>query len=248
MADKRVWFSDSGEGPPLLVLHPGGTDSRSMGALCGELSGYRLIMVDRPGHGRSSDIDGPWSFTGMAAAMAGVLDDLDTGPVHVVGWSDGAIVGVHLALQRPDLVSTLVFGGAVFHHRGWLDGVLSEEAPPSFLADSYAEVAPDGAAHWATVVRKSVELHRSEPSLTLTDLRHVGVPVLIVVGDDDEVRFEHLREMYDALPDAELAVIPRSTHGVIVEKPDVVAQFVRDLHRGGRSSGVAPRRRQRRGE
>lgn len=111
----------------------------------------------------------------------------------MLGWSDGAIVGLHLALQRPDLVSTLVFGGGVFHHDGW---------------------------------------HRQ-----------VRVPVLVIVGDDDEVRFDHVVDMYEALPDAELAVIPRSTHGLIVEKPDVVALFVRDLHRGDRSDGVAPRRR-----
>ena len=239
-------MSDSGEGPTLLVLHPGGTDSRSMEALCAELAGYRILLVDRPGHGRSADVDGPWSFAQMADAMAEVLDDLgDVGgdPVHVLGWSDGAIVGLHLALRRPDLVATLVFGGAVFHHEGWHDGVLDEGEPPQFLADSYAELSPDGADHWPTVVAKSVELHRVEPALTEAQLGRIDIPVLLVFGDDDEVRFDHILRMYDALPDAELAVVPRSTHGLIVEKPDAVARFVRDLHRPDRSNGLAPRRR-----
>jgi pimeloyl-ACP methyl ester carboxylesterase len=214
-----------------------------MGALCAELADYRLILIDRPGHGRSADVDGPWSFPRMADVMAEVLDDLDIEHAHVLGWSDGAIVGLHLALQRPDLVSTLVFGGGVFHHEGWHDGVLSDNPPPAFMADSYAEVSPDGAAHWTDVVAKSVELHRAHPSLTANDLRQVRVPVLVMFGDDDEVRFDHVVDMYEALPDAELAVIPRSTHGLIVEKPDVVALFVRDLHRGDRNDGVAPRRR-----
>src|SRR5690242_20725223 len=98
MARRGVWVSGSGEGPTLLVLHPGGTDSRSMESLCAELGGYRILLVDRPGHGRSADVDGAWSFAQMADAMAEVLDDLDGGPVHVLGWSDGAIVGLELAL------------------------------------------------------------------------------------------------------------------------------------------------------
>lgn len=56
-------------------------------------------------------------------------------------------------------------------------------------------------------------------------------PVLIIVGDDDEVQFSHLLVMYDALPNAELAVVPRSTHGLITEKPVILARFARDLHR-----------------
>ncbi len=78
----------------------------------------------------------PWSFAQMADAMAEVLDDRDVANAHVFGWSDGAIVGLYLALRRPDLVSTLVFGGAAFHHDGWLDGVLSEEDPPQIMGDS----------------------------------------------------------------------------------------------------------------
>ncbi|TFB67190.1 alpha/beta fold hydrolase [Cryobacterium sp. Hz7] len=238
-----MWVSDSGEGPPLLVLHPGGTDSRAIEMVCAEFSGYRQLLVDRPGHGRSADMVGPWSFAQMADAMAEVLDDRDVDNAHVLGWSDGAIVGLYLALRRPDLVSTLVFGGAAFHHDGWLDGVLSEEDPPKFMGDSYAELSPDGADHWAVVVRKAVELHQLEPDLSLARLSNVKAPVLIIVGDDDEVQFSHLLEMYGALPNAELAVVPRSTHGLIIEKPDILARFARDLHRSDRTNGVAPLRR-----
>lgn len=175
--------------------------------------------------------------------MAQVLDDRDVTNAHVLGWSDGAMVGLYLALRRRDLVSTLVFGGAAFHHDGWLDGVLSDEDPPQFMAASCAEPSPDGANHWEVVVRKAVELHQLEPDLSRARLSEVKAPVLIMVGDDDEVHFSHLLEMYDALPNAELAVVPRSTHGLIIEKPDILAQFARDLHRSDRTHGVAPVRR-----
>lgn len=236
-----LFFAESGAGDELLLLHPGGTDSAAMGPLSEQLPDYRRLLVDRPGHGRSADVEGEWSFAMMADAMAEILAPR-AAPVHVMGWSDGAIVGLHLALRRPELVRSLVFGGAAFHHGGWLDGVLDEE-PPGFLRDAYAAVSPDGVQHWPVVVRKAQALHRAEPDLSVEDLRGVTLPVLIVVGDDDQVHWPHLIEMLEALLDGELAVIPRATHGVIVEKPALLAQLIREFHREDRDAGVAPIRR-----
>ncbi|MGC5170472.1 alpha/beta fold hydrolase [Micromonospora sp. DT81.3] len=242
VSEQGLWYADEGSGPPLVVLHPGGTDSRSMTPLLDHLDGYRRITIDRPGHGRSADTAGAWSFADMADSIARVLRSLPVHDTHVVGWSDGAIVGLHLTLRHPDLIRTLVFGGAPRHYSGWRESVL-EGDPPQFMADAYAEVSPDGAEHWDVVVRKSAELHRSEPRLSLEELSTVTVPVLILSGDDDEVRFEHLIELYEALPDGELAIVPRSTHALIVEKPDLVARLIRDFHAEPRQNGFAPIRR-----
>ncbi|OOB91788.1 alpha/beta fold hydrolase [Rathayibacter sp. VKM Ac-2630] len=241
MDTSRIWRSVSGEGDPLLALHPGGTDSRAMAPLLENLPDLRWVVVDRPGHGRSPDVDGEWSFVDAADAVAAVLDELALPPAHVVGWSDGAIVGLHLALRRPDLVRSLVVGAGVFHHDGWREGVLGGE-PPEFLGDAYAELSPDGREHWPIVVAKAARLHETEPRLTADDLARLDLPVLVVAGDDDEVRFEHLVAMYEALPDGELAILPRATHGALVEKPDLLARLIRDLHHPD-GNGVAPIRR-----
>ena len=241
MDTSRIWHSVSGEGDPLVALHPGGTDSRSMAPLLENLPEYRWVVVDRPGHGRSPDVLGEWSFVDAADAVAAVLDELALGPAHVVGWSDGAIVGLLLALRRPDLVRTLVVGAGVFHRDGWRAGVLNGEAP-EFLGDAYGEVSPDGREHWPVVVAKSARLHALEPQLDPGDLGRLAMPVLVVAGDDDEVRFEHLVSMFEALPDGELAILPRATHGALVEKPDLLARLIRDLHHP-LGNGVAPIRR-----
>ena len=237
-----MWFSDSGTGEPLVILHPGGTDSRSMQSLVDELGDYRCILIDRPGHGRSPDVPGEWSFTAMADGIADVMDHLDVGDAHVLGWSDGAVVGLELALRHAHRVRSLVFGGAPFHFSGWIDGVLDGELP-QFLADSYAEVSPDGAQHWAIVAGKSARLHAVEPDVSVARLGELRMPVLVLTGDDDEVRFEHLVELYLSLPDGELAVVPRATHALPVEQPGLVARFVRDLHQRPRGNGFAPLRR-----
>nr|RZI36326.1 2-succinyl-6-hydroxy-2,4-cyclohexadiene-1-carboxylate synthase [Cryobacterium sp. SO1] len=163
-------------------------------------------------------------------------------PVHLLGYSDGAIVALHVALARPDLVRSLVFAAAVFHRDGWLPGVLDGEAP-DFMGDSYGEVSPDGREHWPVVVAKLDELHAVSPSLTADDLATLTVPTLVVLGDDDEVRFEHALAMFRALPDGELAVVPRATHGVLVEKPALLAHLIRDFHDTEKTDGFAPIRR-----
>lgn len=241
MTPSTCWSAESGAGEELLLLHPGGTDSAAMGPLAEHLTGYHQVILDRPGHGRSADVDGDWSFARMADAVAEVLQRHPT-PAHVVGWSDGAIVGLYLALRRPELVRSLVFGGAVFHHSGWRPGVLDGE-PPEFMREAYGAVSPDGVEHWDAVVQKARELHLREPDLSAADLHGVGIPVLIVVGDDDQVQWGHLIEMLEALPDGELAVLPRATHGAIVEKPALLAQLIREFHHGDRDDGLAPLRR-----
>ncbi len=93
------------------------------------------------------------------------------------------------------------------------------------------------------MVGKAKKLHRREPALTVAQLRFLLAPPLVLVGDDDEVRFDHLLTMLGAAPDAELAVVPRATHGLIVEKPELVARPIRDFHADEKSDGLAPIRR-----
>jgi pimeloyl-ACP methyl ester carboxylesterase len=242
MATVALTSRRAGSGEPFVLLHPGGTDSRSLEPLAAELPGYSLLMPDQRGHGRTPDAAGPLTFAGMAADTAAFIEAEVGGPVHLFGHSDGAIVALHLALARPDLVKSIVFASGVWHHDGWLPGVLDGEAP-SFMRDSYGEVSPDGVEHWDAVVHKLAVLHETQPSLTTHELSALTTPVLIIAGDDDEIRLEHLIAMYEALPNGELAIIPRSSHGVVVEKPALVARLIRDFHDPDRGDGFAPIRR-----
>jgi pimeloyl-ACP methyl ester carboxylesterase len=92
-------------------------------------------------------------------------------------------------------------------------------APPDFLARLYAELSPDGADHYPVVVAKLAEMHAREPTLTHRDLSGVQGRTLVMLGDDDEVTLEHAVALYRGLPDAELAVIPGTSDGLLVEKP-----------------------------
>ena len=162
-----LWFNVPGHGEPFVLLHPGGSDSRALDPLIAELDGtYACFTPDQRAHGRSRHVPGPLTFEAMAANTVAFLERSAETPVHLLGYSDGAIVALYVALARPDLVRSLVFAAAVFHYEGWLPGVLDGEVPSS-MGDSYGELSPDGRNHWPVVVEKLDALHAVAPALTM---------------------------------------------------------------------------------
>jgi pimeloyl-ACP methyl ester carboxylesterase len=132
----------------------------------------------------------------------------------------------------------------VFHHDGWWPQAIDpNNEPPAFLEESYAELSPDGAAHYRVVVDKLARLHQVEPTLTAEDLSTIPCRTLVMLGDDDEVRVEHGIALYRALPEAELAVIPGTSHGLLVEKPELCNAMIIDFLTNDPVSTFAPIRR-----
>ena len=217
----RMWYEQYGQGEPCVLLHPGGAgvDARALEPTVAGLSQtFRVFTPEQRGHGRTPDPGGPVSYEDLAADTIEFIETVAGGPVLLAGCSDGAVVALTVARRRPDLVRRLVLAAGVFHRDGWADGVLDGQ-PPEFLRASYGELSPDGAGHYEAVVAKLAAMHAGEPSFTAADLGEISARTLVMVADDDEVRLEHALELYRSLPDAELAVVPGTSHGLMVEKP-----------------------------
>jgi hypothetical protein len=117
--------------------------------------------------------------------------------------------------------------------------------PQDFLRQSYGEVSPDGIGHYGVVVAKLDTMHAHEPSLTHQDLVKITCRTLVTVGDDDEVRLEHAVDLYRSLTDAELCVVPGTSHGLPVEQADlcnmvITEFFTKDRYRPSRPSICIP--------
>jgi pimeloyl-ACP methyl ester carboxylesterase len=176
--------------------------------------------------------------------MVAFIEEVVREPAHLVGYSDGAIVAVLTALRRPDLVRRLVFVAAPFHLRGWLPGVIDpDREPPESLRRSYAEISPDGPDHYPVVVEKLARMHQEGPTLEPSDLEHVAARTLVMVAADDEVALEHVLAMYRAISDAELAVIPGTSHGLLLEKPELCNQLILEFLTSDPVETIAPIRR-----
>ena len=172
------------------------------------------------------DVDGPLTYSVMADDTVAYLDQEVDGPAHLVGWSDGAVVALLVALRRPDLVRRTVLIGQYYNSSGKTPGstIEADLASPDalgFLRDEYARVSPDGGDHFPVVHAKTMQMIRTEPEIDLGSLGGVAAPTLVLQGDRDEVTVAHSQAVVAALPDARLAVLP-GTHGLPLESPDVV--------------------------
>lgn len=170
----RTWYDDYGEREAVVLLHPGGAgvDARAWRPNLEALSAeFRVFTPERRGHGRTPDVEGPITFEVMTQDTIAFLETVVGEPAHLVGCSDGAIVGLLVALHRPDLVRKLAFIAGVFHYQGWAPGVLDATAnPPAFLERFYTEISPDGPGHYPVIVEKLAKLHATEPALTPPEL------------------------------------------------------------------------------
>jgi pimeloyl-ACP methyl ester carboxylesterase len=206
---------------------------------------WRVLVPDRRGHGRTPDVPGAFTYEAMAADTAAFLEALGVpGPVHLVGWSDGANVALQLAFERPDLVRSVVAIGVNVRpeglHPAFVATMEGDMAGPegAALAGLYGTQSPDGIEHWPVVVAKTIEMWRTGPSLSWSDCARITCPVLVLAGDDDCITYEHTTGLFEALPAGQLAVVPGTSHLVQREKPALVNTLIVDF-----LSDPTPRRR-----
>jgi pimeloyl-ACP methyl ester carboxylesterase len=241
----RTWYEEHGAGDPLALLHPGGADARAWAPNLDALAArFHVFTPERRGHGRTPDVEGPITYELMAADTIAFLEGIVGGAAHLVGCSAGANVALLVAVRRPDLVRRLVLISGVFHRDGWIPEAIDPEAsPPEVLARGYAELSPDGPDHFPVVNAKLARMNWEEPTLTASDLSGVTSRALVMVGDDDEIKFEHVIAMYCRIPDAELAVVPGTSHGLLHEKPALCNTIIVDFLTTEPVPTIAPVRR-----
>jgi pimeloyl-ACP methyl ester carboxylesterase len=116
--------------------------------------------------------------------------------------------------------------------------------PPPAIVQMYGEVSPDGAEHFPVVMRKIAEAMAAGPWPTEADLARVRCRTLVMASDDDIVSLEHTLTLYRAIPDAELAIVPATTHVLVHEKPALCTQLVREFLAADRGTLIMPIRRQ----
>jgi pimeloyl-ACP methyl ester carboxylesterase len=241
-----LYYERHGEGSPLVLLHGAlGTIESCFAGLLPELAGhFEVVAVELQGHGRSRDIARPLTYEAMAGDVAALLKALDILRAHIVGYSMGGAVGLQLALDRPELVDRLVFaGGASFDPGGEYPELKAsfESFDPHQLDGSrwheaYRRVAPDPDA-WTSLVIKLNELDRSGQAWSREQLAGMQTPTLLINGDADIVRPEHVVEMFRLLgggvpgdlvgiPQSQLALLPGTSHEGLLDRVDWLSSMI----------------------
>jgi pimeloyl-ACP methyl ester carboxylesterase len=241
----RTWYDEHGEGEPLALLHPRGADARAWAPnLEALVEHFHVFTPERRGHGRTPDVEGPITYESMAADTVAFVEEVVREPAHLVGSSAGASLALLVALRRPELVRRLVLVSGVSHRDGWVASAIDPNtSPPEVLVRGYEELSPDGPDHFRVVSAKLKRMNREEPTLAASELRRVTKRTLVMLGDDDEVVLEHAIAMYRGLPDAELAVVPGTSHGLLHEKPALCNSIILEFLTTEPVPTIAPVRR-----
>ena len=229
----KIWYAVFGEGQPVIMLHGGLGNSSYWGNQVPELAGhYKVIVMDSRGHGRSTRNQEPYGYDLMASDVVGLLDYLKIDKAALVGWSDGAILGLDIAMHHPERLSKLF----AFAANSDTAGVADISASPVFNA--YIERAgKEYAALSATptefdsFVDQISKMWATQPNWTADDLKAITVPTWIVDGDRDEaIKRENTEFMAANIPNAGLLILPNVSHFAFLQDPkqftDAVLHFM----------------------
>jgi pimeloyl-ACP methyl ester carboxylesterase len=221
----HIWHSSFGAGEPVILLHGGLGHSGNWGHQVQPLvdAGHQVVVVDSRGHGRSSRDERPYSYELMASDVFAVMDALGLRKAAIVGWSDGACIGLIMADQQPQRVSGVFFFACNMDP----SGTLPFEATP-VIDRCFGRHVKDYARLSATADQfkdftDAVGLmQRTEPNYTAADLGRIRVPVAIVLGENDEfIKRDHAEYLARSIPDAELVILPGVTHFAPLQRPEL---------------------------
>ena len=215
----KLYFETYGTGEPLLLVHGNGMSIGSMAAQIDFFKSHRkVIAMDSRDHGRSADSDSPITYEKMTDDLAALIEHLAVGRVDVVGWSDGGIEALLLGVRHPAKVRKLVSMAANLNPS---KRAIYEETD-ALLRQMLAEM-PEAVRNTPEGKRavKVSSMMFKEPNIDPALLAKVSAPTLVLAGDHDLIRTEHIVEIYTHLPNAQLAIFPDSTHMVPFDNPEL---------------------------
>ena len=225
------WEND---GEAVVLLHGGLSKTSSWDYLIVPAleDDFHVFGYDRTGHGFTGDRSGSLHFEFQTQEAIAYLEAIVKEPAHLIGYSDGANIALMVAIQRPDLVKSIVAIGANYHYSAPLSDFEEAHVSEEDQAE-YNLISPD-APH--TLLEKTIrmnEIWKTEPDISISDLASIQCPVLVMAGDDDVIAHDHKISLYETLPLGQLAIIPGTSHGLVREKPALmlanIMQFLEDL-------------------
>jgi pimeloyl-ACP methyl ester carboxylesterase len=225
----KIWYATFGEGAPVILLHGGLANADYWGNQVRSLqSRYRVIVMDSRGHGRSTRNDQPYGYDLMASDVIGLMDFLNIPKAAIVGWSDGAIIGLDIALHHPERLTKLFAFAANSDPSGVAD-IAQSPVFNAFIARAekeYEQLSPTP-TEYKSFLDQIEKMWDTQPHWTADDLKTIAVPIWIVDADHDEaIKRENTEFMAANIPGAGLLLQPEVSHFSFLQDPQ---QFSADV-------------------
>jgi pimeloyl-ACP methyl ester carboxylesterase len=223
----KLYYEVYGTAEPLLLIHGNGGSIADFKAQINHFRNrYKVIAMDSRDQGKSGDSPDKLSYEKMTDDLAALLDHLHTGPVYVLGWSDGGIEALLLGIRHPEKVKKIAAMAANLNPKAIYPEV---DALVKSMLDSVSAAAretPQGKREL-----KVTQLMLDEPHIQPQALEAITAPTLVLASDHDLIRDEHTLEIYHHIPDNQLCIFPNATHLVLYDDPDLFNRTVERFFR-----------------
>ncbi len=208
----KMYYETYGQGEPLLMIHGNGGSISAFKYQIGFFQKhYKVIVADSRAQGKTIDHGEVLNYEMMAEDINALLDSLQIPSANVIGWSDGGINGLLLAIHHPEKVKKLVISGANLIP----DASILDPQGVAFIADAKKELmaAKQDASIKNTL--KLIDMMALEPHIPTTDLNKIKCPVLVIGGDADVIKPSHTVQIFENIPQANLWILPFSGHATM---------------------------------
>jgi len=207
LGDAAIYYEMYGNGEPLLLLHGNNQSGKVFEKQVDELSQqFKVIVPDTRGHGNSTDQSTvPLTYQLFADDMVKLLDSLELKNVNILGWSDGGITGLIMAMKYPEYVKRLAIMGANLSPDGLKDIVFRDVR--ELIADLEVSSEPGAPAR-----KRIYELILNEPHVSAADLQKIEAPVLVMAGQNDIVWETHTAQIAESIPNSQLTIFSKAGH------------------------------------
>ncbi|MDQ2651612.1 MAG: alpha/beta hydrolase [Chloroflexota bacterium] len=222
-----------GNGNPILLLHGGLSNGDHFSAIIPALveAGHEVVTMDSRGHGHSSFDDAQISYEQMARDVLGLMDHLKIDKADIVGWSDGGIIGLEIALTEPERLNKVVAYGANYDPSGLRLDVGTNDYFNAYIERASEEYQQNSPApeKWDAFLANIGNMWATQPNYTDEQLTTITTPFLILDGAQEEaIDLNQTKVMALLIPDAELMIMPETGHFALFEQPEEFTQIVLD--------------------
>jgi pimeloyl-ACP methyl ester carboxylesterase len=225
----KIWYAEFGQGEPVILLHGGLANSNYWGDQVPVLAKhYRVIVMDSRGHGRSTRNEQPYGYDLMASDVIALMDYLKIEKAAIVGWSDGAILGLDIAINHPERLTKL-FAFAANSDPSGVKDIAQSAVFNAYIARAEKEYEKLSATpnEYKSFLDQISKMWATQPNWTADQLKSIKVPTWVVDADHDEaIKRENTLFMADNVPGAGLLLQAQVSHFSFLQDPQ---QFNADV-------------------
>ena len=220
----QMYYAVFGSGDPILLIHGGLGHADIWASQVAEMSKtHKVIVADSRGHGRSTRTEEPYGYDLMASDYVALLDFLKVDKTALVGWSDGGIIGIDIAMTHPERLTRLYAQAANVTVDGVDPGVATNQTFGGYIkrmGEDYKKMSKTPDQYDAFVTQIS-HMWETQPNWSKEQLAKITTPTAIVAGDHDEaIKREHTEYMASVIPGAKLIILPNASHFAMLQAPD----------------------------